>query len=88
MALREIRSKAGGWGYTEVEIRCDAQAALKRIKDNRPGPGQWLAERVIDFKDQINAMGIKVTFRWVRAHTGIDGNERADKAANARQTPG
>ena len=26
-------------------------------------------------------MGIKVTFCWVRIHTGIDGNERADKAA-------
>ena len=33
MALKEIRSKAGGWEYTEVELRCDAQAALKRIKE-------------------------------------------------------
>ena len=65
IALREIRSKAGGWGYTEVELRCDAQTALKKIKDNRPGLGQWLVQRVIDFEDQINAMGIKVTFRWM-----------------------
>lgn len=26
----------------------------------------------------------KVTFRWVRGHTGVEGNERADKLAEER----
>ena len=32
-------------------------------------------------------MGIKVTFRWVQAHPGIDGNARADKAAKRATNP-
>ena len=32
-------------------------------------------------------MRIKVTFRWVLAHTGIDGNQRADKAAKRATNP-
>ena len=32
-------------------------------------------------------MEIKVTFRWVRAHTGIDGNQRPDKAAKRATNP-
>ena len=37
MAMREIQLKVRSREYTEVELRCDAQAALKRIKDNRAG---------------------------------------------------
>ena len=46
----------------EVELGCDIHVALKQIKDNRQALEQWLAQRVIYFKEQINAMGIKVTF--------------------------
>ena len=62
-----------------------AHASMNNTKKKKKR--HWLGQRVIDFEDQINAMGMKVTFRWMRAHTGIDGNERADKAAKRATNP-
>jgi ribonuclease HI len=87
LALQEAQRYTTGWGYTEVEIRCDAQAALQRIKHNRPGPGQWLAQRVIDLEAELLEAGMKVTFRWVKGHKGLEGNERADEAAKQATDP-
>lgn len=87
MALKEAKKLARAGGFTEVEIRCDAQAALQRIKDNRPGPGQWLAQRVLDLEEELHTEGVRANFRWVRGHKGIEGNEKADEAAKQATSP-
>ena len=32
--------------------------------------------------EELSQKGCKINIEWVRAHIGIEGNERADKAAN------
>jgi ribonuclease HI len=64
-------------------IFTDAQAALKRIKNDDPGPGQWLAHRILHTERQLRQAGWLTEFRWVPGHNEIEGNEVADRWAKA-----
>ena len=66
-----------------VTIFTDAQAAIRRMASDDPGPGQKYAlqaRRHIATLRRSNP-GITVENRWCPAHKGIEGNEKADEWA-------
>jgi len=63
-----------------VTIFTDAQAAIRRMTSEEPGPGQQYA---IEARRQVAALkrarpGIRIEIRWCPAHKGVPGNEKAD----------
>jgi ribonuclease HI len=68
-------------GAKSITFFTDAQAALKRIRNDDPGPGQWLARRIIRTERQLRQAGWTTEFRWVPGHKGVEGNEVADQWA-------
>lgn len=77
----------------EVMLHLDSQYVLKGITEWVPG---WKARgwktadkkpvKNVDLWQQLDALvatsGHKIDWRWVRGHTGEEGNERADGLAN------
>ena len=64
-----------------VLIFSDNQSALQSI--GRPGTtsGQIIIWDILDVIQKLRARRIEIQFYWVPAHTGIAGNEKADKVA-------
>src|SRR3981081_3917707 len=66
-----------------VTIFTDAQAAIRRMVSEEPGPGQQYA---IEARRHITALkrnnpAIRIEIRWCPAHKGVFGNEKADEWA-------
>jgi len=64
-----------------VTIFTDAQAAIRRMASEEPGPGQKyaiLARRHIT-KLRIARLGITIEIRWCPTHKGVPGNKKADE---------
>jgi len=66
-----------------VTIFTDAQAAIRRMASEEPGPGQQYA---LQARKHIATLrharpGITIEIRWCPAHKGIAGNEKADEWA-------
>jgi len=66
-----------------VTIFSDAQAAIRRMASDGPGPEQQYA---LQARKHIAALrrarpGIVIEIRWCPAHKGIAGNEKADEWA-------
>jgi len=62
-----------------VTVFTDAQAAIRRMASDEPGPGQQYA---LQARKHIAALrrakpGIIIEIRWCPAHKGIAGNEKA-----------
>jgi hypothetical protein len=81
-------------GPKAIAIFTDVQTAFKRIRNDDPGPGQWLAQRILRAERQLHRVGWITEFRWVPGHKGIEGNEAADRwakeaagASDAAQLP-
>jgi ribonuclease HI len=79
---------------SQVTIFTDAQAAIRRMSTDEPGPGQKYA---LEARQHIAALrtampDITIEIRWCPAHEGVEGNEQADKwaklAADEPDTPG
>jgi len=65
-----------------VTIFTDSQATLRRIQTDKPGPGQVLALRTMNWGSKLlDKRNIQVEYQWVPAHKGIEGNEEADSQA-------
>jgi ribonuclease HI len=73
-----------------VTISTDAQAAIRRMASDEPGPGEQYA---IQVRKHIAVQrrarpGITIEIRWCPAHKGVAGNEKADEwAAIAAEEP-
>jgi len=68
-----------------VTIFSDAQAAIRRMASDEPGPGQQYA---LQARKHIATLrkarpGIVIEIRWCPAHKGVAGNEKADEWAKA-----
>ena len=72
-------------GHTYT-IFTDSTAAMRRVMGDAPGPGQDMAIRAIDIAERIARMNYTVSIRWSPAHRGIEGNERANRAAKDAAT--
>jgi ribonuclease HI len=84
LGLVSARKHQDEWkavGPKSLTIFTDAQAALKRIRNDDPGPGQWLARRILRTERQLRQAGWTTEFRWIPGHKGIEGNEVADQWA-------
>jgi hypothetical protein len=68
-------------GPKSLTIFTGAQAALKSIRNDDPGPGQWLARRILRTERQLRQAGWTTEFRWIPGYKGIEGNEIANQWA-------
>jgi ribonuclease HI len=71
----------GGQHFTRLTIFSDAQAALRRLRNDDEGPGQLLTRRAFWAEDQLHRHGVNIEYRWIPSHIGIPGNEATDAAA-------
>ena len=67
----------GEVGHTHT-IFTESTAAMRQIVKDAPGAGQEMA---IELARRIIDQGNSITVRWTPAHRGVEGNERADRAA-------
>jgi len=82
-ARRRTRPKA-------VTVFTDAQAAMARIASDEPGPTQQYARQARKWIAKLRERdrNVRIEFRWCTAHSGVAGNEEADKwAKQAAEEP-
>lgn len=61
----------------------DSTAAIERVRSDSTGPGQRFAVAAIEVCTRLLLRKNEVTIRWVPAHHGVPGSERADEHAKA-----
>ena len=64
-----------------VRIFSDSQASILAL--NAIEQRQWSVAQAFNALEELSTTGCKIDIEWVQGHIGIEGNERADKAANA-----
>jgi ribonuclease HI len=66
-------------------VSADNQAAVQALRTELTRPGQHLAAEILIAAEQIlnskKSRDFGLTFRWIAGHSGITGNEKADKEA-------
>jgi len=88
---RTLESSLGGYVPGCVTILTDAQAAIRRMASEEPGPGQQYA---IQARKHIAVLrrarpGVTIEIWWCPAHKCIACNEKADEWAKiAAEKPG
>ena len=65
----------------DFRIFTDSQAAMRRLQDDRPGPGQQMAARGIIGATEAYKKGASISVNWVPGHAGVLENEVADQWA-------
>ena len=88
---RALESATRGCAPERVTIFTDAQAAIRRMASDEPGPGQQYAIRAREHIATLRRArpGITIEVRWCPAHKGIAGNEEADRwAKTGAEKPG
>lgn len=74
-------------GCKELNVWTDNQAAISAVADpNGCASGQYILRDIVTKIDRLRAKGIQVAVRWIPAHIGVYGNERADRAAKEAAT--
>ena len=70
---------------TSYSIGVDNQAALSALNGVKATSGQYITDAILDTaaqnKKARNSARYSLKFRWTAGHTGIEGNEEADKEA-------
>jgi ribonuclease HI len=74
-------------GVKTVAVFSDSQGAIRRAPHLVPGPGQRLARRINTRVRSLLFHGIATEIHWDPGHSGIPGNEDADRQANMARNP-
>ncbi|KAH6886690.1 hypothetical protein BKA70DRAFT_1236363 [Coprinopsis sp. MPI-PUGE-AT-0042] len=69
---------------TTVAIYVDNQAVIQGLKNERTKPGHFILD---EFNRKVGGLkkrhkDMKLVVRWISGHSGVEGNEEADKEAN------
>lgn len=92
IALSRIMLLANGHdeGRSKVIIFTDCQQAMNRIEGFRRdslGEGRLrsdpIVRKLVTRSQYLRGLGVEVEIRWVPSHSGIEGNVRADAAAQS-----
>jgi len=71
-----------GYSYRHMVVHTDSTSAIARSLHHGAEPGQFLITRIFeDVNDTLTQQGRTAEIKWVKAHTGTPGNERADRLA-------
>lgn len=62
----------------------DSQAAMRRIADDAPGPGQEIAVEITKLAQRPTAQSNTITVRWAPVHRGVEGNEQATQGSGGK----
>jgi len=85
IALRKAAARAEALralGVTTVAVFSDSQSPIRWAAHIVPGPGQQLPRAINEHARALHAQGIEVVVHCVLQHSGIPGNEEADRQAN------
>jgi ribonuclease HI len=77
-AARDHEDDCAAFGPNAVIIFTHAQAALERIRNDDPGPGQWRVRCILRTERQLRQAGWTTEYLWVPGHKW---NEVADEWA-------
>lgn len=69
-----------------ASIFCDSQTAINKHAKMDSIAGQALKIQIYQKADQLIKQGHSISVCWVPGHNGLEGNERADKAAKEAAT--
>ena len=64
-----------------ISIFCDSKTVINHLKECDSAAGQALKMQIYQKAKKLIQQGHEISVRWVPGHSGIEGNERADKAA-------
>ena len=73
----------------KIYIHTDSQVALQALQSaSIDEPVQYILEQIINRSEEMetSAPDTYVNFNWIPGQKGIEGNERADRAANEGRT--
>ena len=64
-----------------INIFCDSQSIINNLRQCNVGAGQALKLQIYQKAQELVERGHSIFIRWIPGHSGVEGNERADKAA-------
>ena len=76
----------GGESGCSYTIFVDSTSAITRARDDARGLGQRFSVAAIEVGSRLADAGNEVTIHWVPAHSGVEGNEVADRFAKDAAT--
>ena len=85
VATKEIQNSKNA----PITVFCDSQKALTAIQHTLSGKeNRYLRGLIYDRARELQKMGHSIVFRWIPAHSGLIGNDKAHIAAKSRAEKG
>lgn len=76
-----LRDRAEGRRRSKVIIYTDNQAAIRSSAKPKGKSGTYLLKKIVAQTTTLQEQNLPIEIRWIPAHTGVQGNEDADRAA-------